>query len=134
MKYEKSCGIVVFKDNMVLLVHHNLGHYGFPKGHVEFGESDGETALREVFEETGISVNIIDGFKEKITYSPKLGVEKDVFFFVGEPIDNNLKPQLTEVSEAKYINIDDALSVITYIDEKNILKKAISFYNSLKNM
>lgn len=65
MKHEKSCGIVVFKDNKVLLVHHNLGHYGIPKGHVEFGETDEETALREFFEETGISASIIDGFKEK---------------------------------------------------------------------
>ena len=89
MKHEKSCGIVVFKDNKILLVHHNLGHWGMPKGHVELGETDIDAAMREVFEETGISAYIIDGFKEKITYCPRDGVEKDVYFFVGVPNDNN---------------------------------------------
>lgn len=134
MKHEKSCGIVVFKDNKVLLVHHNLGHWGFPKGHVELDETDEETAMREVFEETGISASIIDGFKEKITYSPKENVEKDVYFFVGEPNDDNVIPQLTEVSEAKFVDIDKSLELITHIDEKNILEKAIKFYKNLKNI
>ncbi len=130
MKHEKSCGIVVFKENKVLLVHHNLGHWGFPKGHVEFGESDIDAAMREVFEEAGISAHIIEGFKEKITYSPKEGVEKDVYFFVGIPNDDNLVPQLTEVSEAKFIDIDKALEIITHIGEKNVLEKAINFYKN----
>lgn len=130
MKHEKSCGIVVFKDNKVLLVHHNLGHWGMPKGHVELGETDEETAMREVFEETGIEANIIEGFKEKITYFPKEGVEKDVYFFVGIPNDDNLVPQLTEVSEAKFIDIDKALEIITHIGEKNVLEKAINFYKN----
>lgn len=134
MRNEKSCGIVVFKDNKILLVHHNLGHWGIPKGHVELGETDEETAMREVFEETGISANIIEGFKEKITYSPKENVEKDVYFFVGEPTGNNLSPQLTEVSEAKYIDINDSINTITYDDEKYILEKAIKFYKELKNI
>ena len=132
MKYEKSCGIVVFNNNKVLLVHHNLGHWGFPKGHVELGETDEETAQREVFEETGISASIIEGFKEKITYRPKEGIEKDVYFFVGVPTDNNLVPQLSEVSEAKFIDVDDSYNTITHIDEKNILEKAIIFYKNLK--
>ena len=134
MKHEKSCGIVVFKDNKILLVHHNLGHWGMPKGHVELGETDIDAAMREVFEETGISAYIIDGFKEKITYCPRDGVEKDVYFFVGVPNDNNLVPQLTEVSEAKFIDIDKALDIITHTDEKNVLEKAINFYKNLKNI
>lgn len=134
MRYEKSCGIVVFKNDEILLVHHNLGHWGIPKGHVELGETDEETAIREVFEETGISASIIEGFKEKITYSPKEGVEKDVYFFVGVPNDNNLVPQLTEVSETKFIDIDKALDIITHTDEKNVLEKAINFYKNLKNI
>lgn len=55
---EKSCGMVVFKeenDNLyILMVKHNAGHWGLPKGHVEENETETETAVREVFEETGI--------------------------------------------------------------------------------
>lgn len=128
MKKEKSCGIVVFNEDKVLLVHHNLGHWGIPKGHIELGETDEETALREVFEETGVSVSIIEGFKEKITYSPQKGIEKDVYFFIGIPNNNNLEPQHSEVSEAKYVSFNESLKLITYNEEKNILKNAIKFW------
>ena len=132
MKYEKSCGNIVFRVNdgilEVLLVHHNLGHWGIPKGHVEEGENEEETAIREVFEETGISSIVIPGFREKITYSPKENIEKDVIFFIGKPNDDKLTPQLTEVSEAKFFEVSEGVDVITHIDEKKILNKAINYY------
>lgn len=132
MKKEKSCGNIVFKEEnnsiFVLLVHHNLGHWGIPKGHVELDETEEETAIREVFEETGISSYVIPGFREMITYSPKENVLKDVIFFLGKPNDNELTPQLTEVSEAKFIEIDKAVDLITHQDEKELLKKAINYY------
>ena len=57
MKQEKSCGIIPYLliDNEIhyLLVKQNNGFICFPKGHVEIGESEEETALRECFEETG---------------------------------------------------------------------------------
>lgn len=132
MKKEKSCGNIVFKEVnnkiYVLLVHHNLGHWGIPKGHVELDETEEETAIREVFEETGISSYVIPGFRETITYSPKENVLKDVIFFIGKPNDDNLTPQLTEVSEAKFIEINKGIDLITHIDEKQLLNKAIKYY------
>lgn len=53
----KRCGIILqdFDTCEYLLVKGKMsGKWGFPKGHQEFGESDEETALRELFEETGI--------------------------------------------------------------------------------
>ena len=133
MKKEKSCGIVVFQDDKVLLIKHNMGHWGIPKGHVEDFETEEETAMREVFEETGISATIIDGFKEKITYSPTPNVEKDVYFFVGETKEENLTPQLSEVSTAQFIELKKAVETITYLSEKELLNKAIHFYKKLKS-
>ena len=53
LNYEKSCGAVVFTriDNNIkyLLIQNLEGIYGFPKGHVEDGESETQTAIREVF-------------------------------------------------------------------------------------
>ena len=136
MKKEKSCGNIVFKKEneilKILLVHHNLGHYGMPKGHVELGETEEETALREVFEETGISSYIIDGFREMITYSPKENVIKDVIYFVGETNDFETTPQISEVSEAFFTETSKAVELVTHEEEKKVLEKAIEFYKGLE--
>ena len=60
MKREKSCGVLVLRRQeeelyVVLLRHRFGGHWSFPKGHVEAGESERQTALREVREETGLT-------------------------------------------------------------------------------
>ena len=121
MKKEKSCGIVVIDDDKVLLVHHLIGHFGFPKGHVEKNETEEETAIREVKEETNCDAKIIPGFREVITYSPKENVIKDVVFFIGTPETKDTKPQEVEVSEVGFYGIDEALNIITYKEEKSIL-------------
>ena len=60
MTKEKSCGAVIFNnEDKVLIVKHNAGHWDFPKGHMEAGETEKQTALREVKEETKIDIHII---------------------------------------------------------------------------
>ena len=63
MKHEKSCGAVVFTkidgEIKYLLISNIGGVYGFPKGHVECDETEAETALREVYEETHLKINLI---------------------------------------------------------------------------
>ena len=129
MKKEKSCGIIVFDKNKVLMVHHNGGHYSFPKGHVEENETEYETALREVKEETNCEAKIVDGFRNVITYSPKPNTIKDVVFFVGVALTKEIKPQEEEVSKAWFANIDEALKIVTYDDDKKVLNEAIKFMN-----
>ncbi len=127
MNREKSCGIVVFAEDKVLLVFHNLGHYGFPKGHVEKGETEEETAIREVKEETNCDARIIPGFREVITYNPKPNVIKDVVFFVGKALTKDLKPQEEETSDVFFIKKENARKTLTHDDERNVLEKAIKF-------
>ena len=123
---EKSCGIVVFDDNnKVLLIKHNGGHISFPKGHVEEGESDKETAFREVKEETGIEAKILSDKTYMNTYSPKEGYIKDVYYFVGKKIGGELNPQLEEVSICDFFDYENALKTLTYDIDRNILKEAI---------
>ncbi|MBR3117179.1 MAG: NUDIX domain-containing protein [Bacilli bacterium] len=134
MKKEKSCGVLVFDDNKILMVHHNLGHWGFPKGHVEEGETEEETAIREVKEETNCDVEIIPGYRDMITYSPKEGVMKDVVYFIGKPITKNLINQEIEVSEVLFVPIKEAVLLVTYEDEKGLLDRAIKYWEgSIKN-
>ena len=53
----------------------------FPKGHMEPGETEEETAKREIREETGLLVRLDPGFRRSVRYSPKPGVDKDVIYF-----------------------------------------------------
>ena len=131
MKKEKSCGILVFEGNKVLMVKHRKGHWGFPKGHVEAGETEEETAIREVKEETNCDAKIIEGFRKTINYNPKEDVNKDVIFFVGEPITKNIVAQEEEVSDVLFVPIKEAAQAVTYDEEKEVLKEAIEFMEEL---
>lgn len=134
MKFEKSCGVVVFKEEngklFILLVHHNEGHWGIPKGHMENGECEEETAIREVHEETGILSEIIGNFKESINYLVKENVQKEVVFFIGRPIGGTLNNQDKEVQEAIWVEEENIFDVLIHDDVKELLKKAISSYKN----
>lgn len=134
MKFEKSCGVIVFKeeenDLYVLLVHHNEGHWGIPKGHMEDDESEEETAIREVYEETGIKCEITSDFRETITYLVNDNIQKEVVFFIGKQVGGILTNQENEVQEAVWLEISTAIETITHDDLKQLLKNAILNYQN----
>jgi len=131
MKQEKSCGCIVINEKKeVLLIHHNAGHWDFPKGHVEEGETEVQTAIREVKEETNIDVEVNERYRYTTEYSPKEDVMKEVVYFLAKNISDNKKAQLEEVSEVKWIKIEDAIEKITYDTSKEILVK---LKNDLEN-
>ena len=122
MKQEKSCGCIIINDKEeVLLVHHNKGHWDFPKGHVESGETEVETAKREVKEETNIDVEVNEEYRYSTKYSPKEDVIKEVIYFLARNISDNRQAQLEEVSEVKWFSMDDAIDKITYDTSRDIL-------------
>lgn len=122
MKQEKSCGCIILNDkNEVLLIHHNTGHWDFPKGHVEAGETEVETAIREVKEETNIDVEVNEEYRYSTKYSPNENVIKEVIYFLGRNISDNKQAQLEEVSEVKWFKINDAIEKITYDNSRGIL-------------
>ena len=124
MKQEKSCGCIVINEKEeVLLIHHNDGHWDFPKGHVEDGETEIQTAIREVKEETNIDVEINEKYRYTIKYSPKENVIKEVVYFLAKNITDNGLPQLEEVSEVNWFKYEDAIKKITYDNAREILIK-----------
>ena len=66
MKIEQSYGAVVFKGNKILIEHMVQGHISIPKGHVEGDETPSQTAIREIKEETGLTLKSVHfcGIKE----------------------------------------------------------------------
>lgn len=125
MKYEKSCGAVVFDGDKILVIQQAAGHWGFPKGHVEEGETEVETAIREIKEETNVDVEINDKFRYVETYSPKEDVEKDVVFFVAKKIGGENIAQEEEVQNIVWVSCEEAMELLTFESSKNVLKKVM---------
>ena len=127
MKREKSCGALVIRKNgeqydLVLLRHRFGGHWSFPKGHVEGKETEEQTAVREIFEETGLKVKLDTGFRRVVTFSPKPRVMKDVIYFAARPIGGKLKKQDAEVMEIRWLTIGEALKLVTYETDRAVLR------------
>ena len=130
MKREKSCGVLVLRQQVdelyvVLLRHRFGGHWSFPKGHVEAGESERQTALREVREETGLTgIKLMDGFRESVEYSPKPGVKKQVVYFLGTTEQENLMRQEEEISEIMWAPLRCAADLVSFANDKRLLRHA----------
>ena len=132
MKHEKSCGAICFTRadgtlRVLVICNRYGGHWAFPKGHVEHGESEADTAMREVFEETGARIRLLPGFREVTTYSPAKGILKDVVFFLAGLTGGALRPQPEEVRTVRLLSPDEALSRLTYAADRALLKKALVF-------
>lgn len=132
MKKETSCGCVIFdkeSHNKVLVIYEkDRNFWGFPKGHIEEGETETQTALREVKEEVGIDVKILD---EKYRYETNYiikdkQVDKTSIFYIAEPIEDivNIKNQEAEIEESKWVTIEEAFNILTFDNNKDVLKRA----------
>lgn len=124
MKYEKSCGAIVLDGGKILVIQQAEGHWGFPKGHVEAEETEVQTAIREIKEETNYDVEVNENYRYVETYSPKEGVEKDVVFFVAKKVAGDMRPQEEEVQNILWLTYEETLERLTYENSKEILKKA----------
>ncbi|CCX38941.1 putative uncharacterized protein [Clostridium sp. CAG:1013] len=132
MKKEKSCGAVVYRKGdsgleILLIKHKNGGHWAFPKGHVEKKETETETALREIREETGLKVKLDTGFREMVTYSPKPNVMKDVIYFAAKAKEDDARPQPEEVLEICWKEPEEALELVTYATDREILQAFLTY-------
>ena len=137
MTKEKSCGAVVFtklNGEIKYLIEEMLqGHFALPKGHVEAGETELETASREIKEETNLDVTFLTSFKETTSYSPAKNVCKDVIYFLAEAnCPSTLKKQPEEVEELYWLNFDEAYERLTYNNDKSILENANEYLTSMK--
>ena len=122
---ERSCGCIIIEDNKVILVQETEGHWGFPKGHVEKGETDIETAKREIKEEINLEVEIDENKKYELNYMTPKGNEKTVILFIAHKSGGIFKVQETEVKNAKWFSFDEALEKLTYDSVRDVFKKVL---------
>ena len=125
LKKEKACGCIIIDDQKVLLVQQNEGWWGFPKGHIEDGESEIETAIREVKEETNIDV-IPDESKRYVQqYMLNTGVLKEVVFFLAKKVSSDIKAQECEIKNIKWLDFKEAILTISFDNTRELLIKAL---------
>jgi len=152
---EKSAGAIIFREQegkrYYLLLHYapsekgKRGHWGFAKGHVEEGESEEETAKREIFEETGIDdLKIISGFKEPEKYffrrvyglrgeerKKAPWVFKLVVFFIAKTQQKEIKIS-DEHIDFVWLSYEDAIKKVSFKNSKELLKKADDYISKYK--
>ena len=127
-KEEKSCGAVIWRAGSsgpeYLLARHKGGHWSFPKGHVEDGETEEETARREILEETGLHAVVDTTFRQTVTYYPKPNVIKDVIFFLASVEGGTQHAQEAEIAELGWFSFQQARPLVTFATDVDVLISA----------
>ena len=128
--YETSAGAIVYRklDRVrFLLVKNKNANWGFPKGHIEKGETKYDAARREVLEETGVHVNIHLGFEGVSTYSIRDRIDKRVSLFVGTTDDETTVIQEAEIAAYDWLPFHQAVQRLKFDNDVKILVEAEKF-------
>lgn len=137
---ERSAGaVVVFisQDGKpeYLLLHYTAGHWDFPKGNIEAGETEKEAAVREIREETGIAdVEFVEGFQQVISYRYRKArrlVDKQVVFFSARTRTRAVEISHEHIGFA-WKDYDDAMRQLTFRNAKSVLEAAVQFMREKK--
>lgn len=139
MKKIVSAGGIVSFHNTILMLKKFNGDWVLPKGKTEEGETLEQTALREVFEETGVRAEIKDylgkiEYEYKNTWKDGLFSIKTVHWFLMVSKSMTCIPLRNEgFVEARFVHIDRVLDMIKYEDEKEIVVKAMKYIKTSGN-
>lgn len=133
IKNEKSCGAIIFKDNSkdskILIIQQVQGHWCFPKGHMKANETEEETALREVKEETGLEILLDTKKRYHINYSIRKKQRKDSVYFVAYLKGGKEKIQKSELLNMQWVKPIEAMGCITHENYANMLKQVMEDRN-----
>lgn len=128
--YEKSCGAIIYRKNIekiefLLLFQHRSRTWSFPKGHANAFESEERTSLREVKEETGMTVFLVDGFRESLTYHLSGNREKEVVLFMAKE-HQDIVIRNDEIEKYIWADKKTALELLIHKNYSGILDKVES--------
>ena len=129
-----AAGGIVLSENKILLVKNKKGDssadsvswWGYPKGHLEEGEKPSEAAVREVYEETGFDVKIVNNkpvaeSRYEIERSGEI-LQKTVWFYEMEVVEPFKNEPDDEIDEIALVDIESALDLLTHDEDRKILK------------
>lgn len=130
--YEKSCGAAVYRiingePRFLLIKNKRSANWGFPKGHMEMGETREQTAKREVFEETGIRIHLIEGFFSESDYKIGNRIQKNVVIFLAMTRDTQTRIQRDEVEDYAWLTYPKTLERLNFENDKVILNEVCAY-------
>jgi len=131
MNKEYSAGVVTFREEksagskrMYLILHYKRGHWDFPKGRIEEGETKKQAAIRELHEETGLTANIYPDFEQSLSYlfrNPTGELtSKEVTYFVGA-VNSSEVILSDEHIYFRWVSLKDAIKELTYTNARQLL-------------
>jgi bis(5'-nucleosidyl)-tetraphosphatase len=135
---ETSAGAVLYRINEnvdieYLILNYSFGHWDFPKGNIESGETEIETIKREVFEETGIDdINIITDFRQQISYKYRKKsrlVNKSVIYHLAETKSKQVVLSF-EHNDYIWLGYNEALKKLSFENSRKVLKNANDFLSN----
>ena len=131
-----SAGGVVFRRwrdqvQVALISVGENNRWQLPKGLVGRDEAPEAAAQREVGEEAGLETELL-GEIEKIEYwyfgksrgGKRLRFHKHVYFYLFRATGGDVSQHDHEVNEARWVAIDDAIGILTFANEKQVVEKA----------
>jgi ADP-ribose pyrophosphatase YjhB (NUDIX family) len=127
---ESAGGVVVNKDGLIMIVSQKGNSWSLPKGHIEAGEDKLSAALREIKEESGIDrlelIKSLGSYKRyKISKDGK-SIDKSelktIHIFLFKTNQNDLKPIDKDNPEARWVKKEQAIELLTRIEDKEFLK------------
>jgi 8-oxo-dGTP pyrophosphatase MutT (NUDIX family) len=129
---EVSAGGIVFRltdrGTQYLLIKDSYDNWGFPKGHLENGETPADAAARETAEETGLSGLDLRGPIRVIDWHFRFRgrhIHKYCHFFLFESASGDPCPQVEEgITDFRWEILDQALEVLSYDNARGVLKRA----------
>jgi 8-oxo-dGTP pyrophosphatase MutT (NUDIX family) len=129
---ETSAGGVIYRWHggaaHVLLIRDRYHHWGFPKGHLEDGETPADAALREVAEETGLGELRLDAELQTIDWFFRFRgrlIHKYCHFYLIESPRGDTCPQAEEgITECVWLPLEQAIASISYDNAREVLRIA----------
>ena len=131
MKHTQTAGgIVLNKDGLVLVVSQNGNSWSLPKGHIDEGENKLQAAIREIYEESGISeLELVKelGSYERYRIALDGGEDKTelkkIFMFLFKTNQEVLKPIDPANPEARWVKKEKVAELLTHKKDKEFFLK-----------
>ena len=137
-----SAGGVAFRMNegsaeVAIVAMKPSRRWQLPKGIIDAGESEEQAALREVREEAGIECEMLEKI-ETIEYwyvgdqkGGRVRYHKFVHFFLLRYLSGETEDHDHEIAEARFVSMDEAVEMLAFKSEKEVVKKASELIDAL---
>ena len=133
-----STAIIPYPDDKILLIKRNtrpfVGYWALPGGRMDPGETIEQTVVREVKEETGLTVTIVSKVGEYIEKGVKDDVEYEYYptCFVVKPVGGEVIKQESEIQDIQLFSLKELPEPLAFEHEKMIKDYVSRLKNGVK--